>query len=144
MLLGLGAACSQAQAKTLCVFDLGGAAGDYYAFMKDYALAAQKWSVEINLKPYNKEDAAIADYKQGKCDAVSATSFSTREFNKFTGSINAVGAIPSNVVARNLLLIMANPKLAPEMVENGHENIGIMPTSRILPILSVPAAVNKR
>lgn len=125
--LGLGISLNQAQAQTLCVFDLSGASGDYYAFMKDYALAAQKWSVEINLRPYNQEEKAIADYKRGKCDAVSATSFSTREFNKFTGSINAVGAIPSNTVAQNLLLLLGNPKLAPQMSENGHESIGVMP-----------------
>lgn len=51
---------TSAQAQTLCVFDLSGASGDYFAFMKDYALAAQKWSVMIDLKAYNKEEKAIS------------------------------------------------------------------------------------
>lgn len=127
LLLTSALTANPVQAQTLCVFDLSGASGDYFAFMKDYALAAQKWSVEISLRPYNKEESAINDYKQGKCDAVSATSFTTREFNKFTGSINAVGAIPNNTVAKNLLLVLGSPKLAPEMVENGHEVLGALP-----------------
>ena len=51
---------TSAQAQTLCVFNLSGTSGDYFAFMKDYALAAQKWSVMIDLKAYNKEEKGIS------------------------------------------------------------------------------------
>ncbi|TEU24234.1 hypothetical protein E2B99_12545 [Alkanindiges illinoisensis] len=60
LLLSGSAMATSAQAQTLCVFDLSGASGDYFAFMKDYALAAQKWSVMIDLKAYNKEEKAIS------------------------------------------------------------------------------------
>ncbi len=127
MLTGLLGLMGSASALTICVFDLGGASGDNYALMKDYALAVKNWNVSINLKPYNTEEQAIRDFKQGNCEGVAATSFSTREFNNFTGSINAIGAVPSNVIARNLLTLMGSAKLSGDMIEGNYEAAGVIP-----------------
>lgn len=123
-LLGL---MSSASAQTICAFDLGGSSGDNYALIKDYVLSAKKWNVNITLKPYSNEGAALQDFKSGRCDGLVATSFVTRNFNSYTGSINAIGAIPSNVIARNLLMLMGNPKVAGDMVEGDYEAAGIIP-----------------
>lgn len=116
-----------AQAQTICAFDIGGASGDNYAFMKDFVLAAKNWKVDVVLKAYSNEGNAVKDFKAGQCDGVLATSFMTREFNSYTGSINAIGAIPSNSIARNLLMLMVNPKLAADMVNGEYEAAGIIP-----------------
>ncbi len=122
---------STVQAQTICAFDIGGASGDNYALMKDYTLAAKKWNVDISLKPYSNETAAVADFKAGECDGLLATSFSTRSFNNYTGSINAIGSIPSNAIARNLMMLMGNPKLAADMLEGDYEAAGIIPLGSI-------------
>ncbi|ONG41234.1 hypothetical protein BKE30_05490 [Alkanindiges hydrocarboniclasticus] len=127
VLTGLLGLMSSASAQTICAFDLGGASGDNYALMKDYVLTAKKWNVDITLKPYSNEGAALQDFKAGQCDGLVATSFVTRNFNSYTGSINAIGAIPSNVIARNLMLLMGNPKVAGDMVEGDYEAAGIIP-----------------
>ena len=124
---GLVGALSTANAQTICAFDLGGASGDNFAVMKDYVLAAKNWGVTITLKPYGNEAAALRDFKAGQCDGLVATSFITRNFNSYTGSINAIGAIPSNAIARNLLTLMGNPKVAGDMVDGDYEAAGIIP-----------------
>jgi hypothetical protein len=120
-------AMATAQAQTICTFDLGGASGANFAIAKDYALAAKKWGIQLTLQAYGDEERAIQDFKNNQCDALFATSFVTREFNSYTGSINAIGAIPSNVIARNLLYLMGNPKLAADMVEGEYEAAGLIP-----------------
>lgn len=47
-----------ADAKTLCVFDMLGANGPYFAEMKDYKTAALAWGVDFTLKPYTSERVA--------------------------------------------------------------------------------------
>ncbi len=118
---------STAQAQTVCAFDLGGASGDNYASLKDYALTAKKWGVDLELKAYNSEENAVADFKAKKCDALTATSFASMQFNQYTSSMSAMGAIPSYSIARSLLSLMGNPKVAPDMVEGDYEAAGIMP-----------------
>ena len=124
---GLIGLVSTTQAQTICAFDLGGASGDNYALMKDYALTAKKWNVDITLKAYSNETAAIKDFKAGECDGLVASSYATRSFNDYVGSINAIGAVPSNAIARNLLSLMANPKVASDMVQGDYEAAGIIP-----------------
>lgn len=132
LLAGLvGTTLNTATAQTICAFDLGGASGDNFGVMKDYVLAAKNWNVNITLKPYGNEAAALRDFKAGQCDGLVATSFVARAFNSYTGSINAIGAIPSNAIARSLLILMGNPKVAGDMVEGDYEAAGIIPLGGI-------------
>ena len=116
-----------AQAQTMCVFDLLGAAGDSYALVKDYALASKGWGGDLQLKAYTDERVAAEDFKAGKCDAVSLTGMRGRQFNSFTGSIDAIGAIPSAKVAQSVMQLMASPKLASNMVSGNYEVGGVVP-----------------
>ncbi len=118
---------SPAQAQVICVFDLLGTAGDSYAMMKDYALAANGWGAKITLKPYTDERVAAEDFKAGQCDAVSITGMRGRQFNDFTGSIDAIGALPSNQAAQSVMGLLASPKLAGDMVKGDYEIAGVVP-----------------
>ena len=90
----LMAVTSALQAKqVMCVFDLVGKNGDVFALMKDYQLAAKQWGADIDLKVGQNEGVIAEDFKAGKCDAVSITGMRGRQFNSFTGSLDAVGAI---------------------------------------------------
>lgn len=120
------ASSAQAKNQTMCVFDLLGTQGDSYAMMKDYVIAAKQWGAEITLKPYPDERIAYEDFKAGQCDAVALSGLRARQFNNFVGSIDAIGAVPSNASAKMILSLMANPKLAPEMVsKEGYEVAGV-------------------
>jgi len=118
---------SPAQAQVICVFDLLGTAGDSYAMMKDYALAANGWGAKVTLKPYTDERVAAEDFKAGQCDGVSITGMRGRQFNDFTGSLDAIGALPSNQAAQSVMGLLASPKLAGDMVKGDYEIAGVVP-----------------
>lgn len=89
--------------QTVCIFDLLGRAGESYKIMEEWALAAQGWGANIKLVAYQKEEQADKDFKSGKCDAVAMTTMRSRAYNKFAGSIDALGGVPSNEISRRAI-----------------------------------------
>ncbi len=116
-----------AESKSLCVFDLLGANGPIYAQMEDYKIAAMGWGVDLRLKPYNDESKAAIDFKSGVCDAVSFTGIQSRQFNLFTGSLDAMGALPSYEHLRVLITAISTEQAAPLMLNPPYEVAGIIP-----------------
>lgn len=114
-------------ANKICVFDVLGAQGDAYGLMKDYALAATKMGAAVDLKAYTDERTAAEDFKAGQCDGVLLTGMRGRQFNKFTGSLDSIGAIPTYAVMEKAIATLANPALAPRMVEGKFEVAGVAP-----------------
>ncbi|KPQ28140.1 MAG: hypothetical protein HLUCCX14_11750 [Marinobacter excellens HL-55] len=127
--LSLAAAAPLASAQTvsMCVFDVIGANGDVYNLVKDYALEMKAHGVDFNLRPYTDEGVAVGDFNAGQCDAVAATDIRIRPFNRFTGSISAVGAIPTYDDLETLLATIVQPKAASLMRSDGYEVLGIVP-----------------
>ena len=118
---------ASAQAIKMCVFDVIGANGDMYNMVKDFALEMKSHGVDFDLKPYTDEGVAVGDFNAGQCDAVAATDLRTRPFNRFTGSVSAVGALPTYDDLETLLATLAQPKATPLMKQDGYEVLGIVP-----------------
>lgn len=118
---------ASAQTVKMCVFDVIGANGDMFNMVKDYALEMKSHGVDFDLKPYTDEGVAVGDFNAGQCDAVAATDLRTRPFNRFTGSVSAVGALPTYDDLETLLATLAQTKAAPLMKQDGYEVIGIVP-----------------
>lgn len=128
MTAGLMTAVSTVQAKqVMCVFDLVGKNGDVFALMKDYQLAAKQWGADIELKVGQNEGVIAEDFKAGKCDAVSITGMRGRQFNNFTGSLDAIGAIPDLKLAVQVMQGLASPTFAKHMVKGNYEVAGVVP-----------------
>ncbi|MBN7771114.1 hypothetical protein KUV44_07505 [Marinobacter daepoensis] len=125
--LTLAAPLVSAQPVSLCVFDVIGANGDVYNLVKDYALEMKGHGVDFQLKPYTDEGVAIGDFNAGQCDAVAATDIRIRPFNRFTGSLSAVGALPTYEDLKTLLATLAQPKAASLMKDGDYEVLGIVP-----------------
>ncbi len=85
----------QAKSSTLCVYDPGGGNGDIYNMMKDYKVAAKAWGVDFKMKPYTDEKTASEDFKAGQCNAVLMTGTRVRQYHRFSGSMEAMGALPT-------------------------------------------------
>ena len=127
MITMLSVVACQVSAQSICVFDVMGASGDSTALMKDFVVVAKGAGTSLDLLPYTDEAKALRDFQAGKCDGVALTDFSTRQFNSYTGSMNAIGAVSNNAMAKVALSMMGNPKLADDMVSGKYEVAGVFP-----------------
>jgi hypothetical protein len=87
----------------ICVFDLLGKAGESYKLIEEWKLASKTWQGDVELIPYQDEEKAEKDFDAGKCDGVYMTSMRARKYNKFAGSVDAVGAVTSNAIAQKAI-----------------------------------------
>lgn len=109
---------AQAQAAKIdvCVFDLLGKSGESYQMAQEWALAAKGWGAEVNLIPRQDEAVADNDFKAGKCDGVFMTAMRARQYNKFAGSIDALGGAPNNAIAQRAISFALDKRNAAKMV----------------------------
>lgn len=117
--------------KNMCVFDLLGANGPIFAQMKDYKIVALDWGVELQLKPYTSERGAAEDFKSGVCDAVSITGVQSRQFNSFSGSLDAIGALPTYEHLKSVITSISSKQAAKLMVNGAFEVVGIIPIGAV-------------
>jgi len=113
--------------KKMCVFDLLGANGPVFSQMKDYKTAALAWGVELELKPYTSERVAAEDFKAGLCDAVSFTGIRARQFNAFTGTLDAIGAMPTYEHLKSVITTISGEKASKLMFSDPYEVVGVFP-----------------
>lgn len=109
--LALCSLSSMVQAKQqVCVFDLLGKAGESYKFLEEWALVSKKWGAQVQLISFQDEDLADKAFQNDKCDAVYMTSMRARTYNKFAGSIDALGGVPSNKIAQKAVEYVLDPR----------------------------------
>ncbi|HEX4870557.1 MAG TPA: putative solute-binding protein [Moraxellaceae bacterium] len=112
---------------SFCVYDPVGTKGDAATRANDLALAARKWNVFTSVKVYTDERIAAEDFKAGQCDGVVVTSLRARQFNKFMGSIDAVGGIRNYNEMRALLKTLSSPAVAPLTITGPYQVIAAVP-----------------
>lgn len=118
---------SAALAQSLCVYDPFGQTGNYVSLYKDYQLAAMRWGTHLELKAYTDDGRLSEDFRAGRCDMASMIGMRAREYNLFTGSIDAPGALENYAAVRELMNLMASPRLAPLMTNGDYEVEGVLP-----------------
>lgn len=112
---------------SFCVFDPVGTKGDAATRANDMALQARKWNITTDIKVYTDERVAADDFKSGQCDGAVLTSLRARQFNKFMGSIDAIGAIRSYKEMRTVLQTLANPKIVPLTISGPYQVVAVVP-----------------
>jgi len=116
--------------QNVCVFDLLGKSGESYKMMEEWALAAKSWQADITLIPFQDEGLVDKRLREGKCDAAYMTSMRARNYNKFAGSIDAIGGVTSNAIAQKAISYVLDKRNKHRMVttQNGtnYEVVGIV------------------
>ncbi len=79
-------------------------------FLEEWALVSKKWGAQVQLISFQDEDLADKTFQNDKCDAVYMTSMRARTYNKFAGSIDALGGVPSNKIAQKAVEYVLDPR----------------------------------
>lgn len=117
--------------RSFCVFDPVGANGPLFAITKEFQPVALKRGIKLNLRAYTDEKVAAEDFKAGQCDAVLLTGTRAREFNKFTGSLEAMGAVPGEQEMRLLYNTLSQAKARQFLIDGPYEVAGVLPGGAI-------------
>jgi len=132
-LMGLAMLATSAPAlaaNVICAYDPAGKSGDYFKLLEDYALEAQGWGVEVEIKAYTDEETAAKDYDAGKCQGVVATGVRLQRFNRFPTTIEAIGALPTYDHLRYTINDLQ--KYSPPNLKVGeHETAAIVPIGAV-------------
>ena len=120
-----------AQPVTMCVFDMLGAAGPTNKALRSYQTEALKWGVAFSFKSYGDERVAAEAFNQGVCDLVNLPGIRARSYNKFTGTLDSIGAIPTYQHLKVILATLAGTKAADLMRQDDYEIMGITPTGAL-------------
>lgn len=119
------------QSTNMCLYDLIGQNGPMTSVMKDYQTQALNWGVHIEFKHYASDRLALEDFQSGHCDLVNLPGIRARSFNHFTGTLNAIGAIPDYQHLKLILNTLSSPKAAKFMQQDKYEIAAIVPTGAL-------------
>lgn len=114
-----------------CVWDPIGKAGPVGQIMAEAKIHAANWGVDLSYVVYSDERVAIEEFRLGRCDAVNMLGFRAREFNSLTGSLGAIGAIPSYEALGIVLKSLSSEKAAKLMRIGEYEIFAIGPAGAI-------------
>lgn len=112
---------------SICFYDMQGSTGEFYSRAKDLGLIARRWNIIADFKVMAEENQVAESFKAGKCDAAVLSTLRAKEFNKFMGSSDAVGAIPTYQHMRLLLRTLFDPKLEQLTISEPYQIVSIFP-----------------
>jgi hypothetical protein len=112
---------------TICIWDPVGRHGPIFSAAKEQQVRAMELGVTLDLVPYTTEGVLADELKSGRCDAALMSGMRARNFNLFTGTIDAIGALPTREHMKTLLHVVAHPHTAPKMVQGPFVVMGVFP-----------------
>ncbi len=84
-------------------------------------------STDVKFRIYTNEKIASEDFKAKQCDGVAMSNLRAKEFNKFIGSLDSIGAIPSYQHLTEAIRLLSKPAAAKFMINDDYETIAIIP-----------------
>ena len=113
--------------RVICIWDIAGRSGPVFnAAMEQRALAVE-YGINLEMVPYTSETVMVEEFKAGRCDAALMSGLRARQFNLYSGSVDAIGAVPDSKHMQTLLQVLAHPKQAGHMVQGEYVVMGISP-----------------
>ena len=113
--------------RTVCVWDIAGRSGPIFQAAQDQRSELLTYGADITMEAYTNEGVMVEDLQSGRCDAALMTGLRARIFNKYTGTIDAVGAVPTDEHMDILMRVLTDPRQAEMMEEGNYVIMGIAP-----------------
>jgi len=116
---------------SMCVYDPMGKSGILMKAFQPLQIGALSYGVKVELLPYFDERIAAEDFRAGVCDLVNLIGFRARQFNRFTGTIDSVGALPTYDQMEKVVSVLASPKAEPLMKDGEYEVAAVIPAGKV-------------
>lgn len=113
--------------RRLCVWDPSGRKGPVFMAANIQRAKALRYGIHMEVVPYTSEAVISEELKAGQCDAGLISGLRARSFNRYSGSTDAIGALPSAEHMRILLEALSHPRSASSMVSGDYVVLGIAP-----------------
>lgn len=113
--------------RKICIWDIVGRNGPVFSAAQEQRAMALEYGVNLEMVPYTNETVMVEDFKAGRCDAALMSGLRARTFNLYTGTIDAIGAVPDSDHMRLLLQVMSDPRQAGKMVSGNYVVMGVFP-----------------
>ncbi|MDX1804829.1 MAG: putative solute-binding protein [Alcanivorax sp.] len=113
--------------RTICIWDIAGRNGPVFSAAMEQRALATEYGLDLKMEPYTNESVMVEALKAGRCDAALMSGLRARQFNLYTGTVDAIGAMPDQKHMHTLLRVLANPKQAGHMVHGEYVVMGIFP-----------------
>lgn len=120
----------ESKTRTICIFDFLGKKGPIYAIGNELKAIAEIDGMKFELEAYTNERIATEDFITGKCAGLFASGLRVRQFNPFTGSIEAIGAVTDYEVIRRVVSELQKPAYNKYLENERYAIAGIVPVGK--------------
>lgn len=111
--------------RTFCIWDPLGKAGPIAAATGDQILRSLHYGMTLNMVIFQDEQELINRFLTEKsCDAILVRGAAAMQFNKFTATIEAVGALPERRHLQLLAQVLANPSMGKHLTNDSYTMMG--------------------
>jgi hypothetical protein len=111
----------------ICIWDIAGRAGPVFTIAEAERVRALEYGINLEMIPFTNEGVMVDELKAGRCDAALMSGMRARLFNTFSGTIDAVGAVPTDEHMKTLLKVVSHPSNAGRMVQGEYVVLGVFP-----------------
>jgi hypothetical protein len=112
--------------RTFCVWDPLGKAGPISSTVDDQKLRSLHYGMDLTVITFQDEiellDALRTD---DRCDAALIRGSVAMEFNKFAGTIEAIGGMRQREQVHLLMQVLANPRMASRLTDDEYTVLGV-------------------
>ena len=110
-----------------CVWDVLGKQGPIYTAAVDQSLRMKHYGITMDVEAYTDEQDVVDKLKSGECDTSVMSGAQAKQFNDFTGSIEALGGVPSRKHMKYLLQVLASTHAHTKMQQGNYHIVGVIP-----------------
>ena len=110
-----------------CVWDVLGKQGPIYTSAIDQQLRLKHYGITMEVEAYIDEQEVVDKLITGDCDTGIVSGAQAKQFNDFTGSIEALGGVPSRRHMKYLLQVLSSTYAHKKMQQGNFQIVGIIP-----------------
>ncbi len=111
----------------VCIWDPIGRHGPIFSAAKDRELEIESWGIKLDMIPFTHESVLVEELKSGVCDVALMSGLRARLFNRYTGTLDAIGGLFNWDQVKLVHRLMAHPQSAPKMQNGDYMIMGIAP-----------------